>query len=60
MTSKSANKQLQYTYCPISQEVKTNRQRNLVQLIEYNRRYIFLLKSYTKSVGETVPGVTVN
>ena len=53
-----ANKQLQYKYCPISQEVKTIRQLDLVkfgELIEYNMRNTFLGKSYTKCSRETMP-----
>ena len=42
-----ANKQLQYTYCPISHEVKATRQWNLGNL-EYNNRKIFLQKLYRK------------
>ena len=48
-----ANKQLQYTYCSISQEVKAIRQG---QLIEYNVRNNFLEKSYTKCEWESIPG----
>ena len=49
------NKQLQYTYCPISQEVKaTNQARKFGQLIEYNMRNIFIEKSYTKCAGESI------
>ena len=46
------NKQLQYTYCPISHEVKAMK---FGQLIEYNMRNIFVEKSYTKCAGETIP-----
>ena len=46
------NKQLQYTYCPISHEVKAM---TFGQLIEYNMRNIFVEKSYTKCAGETIP-----
>ena len=42
------NKQLQYTYCPTSQEVKARR-------IEYNIRDILIEKSYTKFGEETTP-----
>ena len=45
------NKQLQYTYCPISQEVKATTQWNLL-VIEYSMRSIFVKKSYTKCAGE--------
>ena len=41
------NKQLQYTYCPISQEVD-NQTTKFGQLMEYKTRNIFLEKSYTK------------
>ena len=49
MTSQPGKqKQLQYTYCPISQEVKaTNQTMKFRQLIEYNMKNIFLKKSYT-------------
>ena len=46
MTSQSANKQLQYTYCQIPQEVKTIKQ--------YNKRNIFLQKSCRKA-GRLIP-----
>ena len=46
------NKQLQYTYCPISHEVKAMK---FGQLIEYNMRNIFVEKLYTKCAGETIP-----
>ena len=45
MTSQPGEKILQYTYCLISQEIKTMK---LDQLIKYNMRNIFLEKSYTK------------
>ena len=48
------SKQLQYTYCPISQEVKTIQTMKFGQLIEYNMRNIFIEKSYTKCGGETI------
>ena len=35
------NKKLQYTYCPITQEVKAIRKQKCGQLIEYNMRNIF-------------------
>ena len=38
------NKQLQYTYWPITHEVKVTRQKRLGLLIEYNKRNIFLQK----------------
>ena len=41
--------QLQYTYCPVSHEVKaTNKTMKFGQLIEYNKRNIFLKKSCRK------------
>ena len=43
---------MQYTYCPISQEIKAIK---FVQLIEYIMRKIFLKKSYTRCRGETTP-----
>ena len=46
------NKQLQYTYQPISQEIKAM---NFGQIIECNMRNSFLEKSYTKCGGETIP-----
>ena len=46
------NKQLQYTYYPISQEVKAMK---LHQLIDYDMRNILLEKAYTKCGGETSP-----
>ena len=39
-------KELQYTYCPISQE-EGNQKMKFGQLIEYNMRNIFLEKSFT-------------
>ena len=48
-------RQLQCTYCPKSQEVTAIRDLNFGQLIEYNRRNIFLEKSYTKCFGKTIP-----
>ena len=45
------NKQFQYTYCPISQEVKTMK---FGQLIEYNMRNISVEKSSTKCGRETI------
>ena len=42
---------MQYTYWPISQEVKAIRQQNFA----YNLRNIFLEKSYTKCDGEIIP-----
>ena len=45
---------MQYTYWLISQEVKTTSQWKLVSYQEYNLRNIFLEKSYTKCVGETI------
>ena len=44
------NKQLQYTYCLISQVVKAIRQWNL----EYNMRNIFVKESYTKCDEEII------
>ena len=44
------NKELQYTYCQISPEVKIMK---FGQLIEYNMRNIFLEKSCTKFGEET-------
>ena len=44
---------MQYTYWPISQEVKATRQ--FGQLIEYKSRSIFIEKSYTKCAGEIIP-----
>ena len=38
VTSLQQSKQLQYTFCAISQEVKTIRQKKLGQLVEYNTR----------------------
>ena len=49
------NKQLQYTYCPVSQEVKPIRQWKLVSLQNIVLKYIFLKKSYTKCGAETIP-----
>ena len=40
MTSHLINKQIQYTYYPISQKVKATRTRNLVEYLEYNKRLI--------------------
>ena len=46
------NKRLQYTYCPISQEVKTtNQAMKFGQSIEYNMRTV-LLKNHTQNVLE--------
>ena len=56
LNKKLDKKQLQCTYCPISQEVKaTNQAMKFGQLIEYNMRNIFVEKSYTKRAGETIP-----
>ena len=52
MTFSQKNKQLQYTYCSISQEVNAIRQ--FGQLIKYNMRKISLEKSYTKCGGDTI------
>ena len=52
MISQLGKQTMQYTYCLISQEVKTMK---LGQLIEYNRGNIFLAKSYTKCGKETIP-----
>ena len=46
------NKQLQYTYFQISQEVKALK---FGQPMKYNIRNILLEKSYTKCGGETTP-----
>ena len=54
MTHSLVNKQLQYTYCPISGE-KGNQTMKFGQLMEYNMRNIFLQKSYTKCGEETSP-----
>ena len=45
------NKQLQYTYRPISQEVKDNQVMKFGQLIEYNTRKV-LLKNHRRNVVE--------
>ena len=42
------NKKLKYTYCPISHESKDNLKMKFGQLIEYNKRNIFLQKSCRK------------
>ena len=42
------NKQLQYKYCPISQEVK------FLRLTEYITKNIFLRKSYRKLVPDSL------
>ena len=48
-------RQLQCTYCPKSQEVTAIRDLNFGQLIEYNRRNIFL-ENHTQSVlGKLFP-----
>ena len=44
------NKQLQYTYCPISQEVKGNQTMKFGQLIEITLG-TFLLKNHTQNVS---------
>ena len=49
------NKQLEYTYFPISQKVKGKQTIKLSQLIEHNMRNIFIEKSYAKCAGETIP-----
>ena len=49
------NKQLQYTYCPISQDVKSNQTLKFDQSIEYNMRNIFVEKSYANCAGEIIP-----
>ena len=47
---------MQYTYCPISREVKAiNQTMKFGQLIQNSMRNIFLEKSYTKCGGETIP-----
>ena len=53
MKSDLVNKQLQYTYCPISHEVKES-DNEIGPLIEYNMANIFLEKSYTKCSVETI------
>ena len=55
MTLQPGYKQLQYTYCLMSQHVNTDEAVKPGQLIEYNLRKIFLEKSYTKCGGETIP-----
>ena len=52
MMSQPGKKQLQYTYCPKSQEVKTVK---FGHLIEYNMRTIVQDKSYPKCGGKTSP-----
>ena len=53
MTSQPGSQKLQYTYLPISQEVKTMK---FGQLIEYNREILFL-KNHTQNVVEKLfPG----
>ena len=47
-------KQLQYTYCPITQRGKCNPTNKFDQLIDYNMRNIFLEKSYAKCGGESI------
>ena len=42
MMSQRGQKQLQYTYCPISHKIKGNQTMKFSQLIEYNKRNIFL------------------
>ena len=50
------NKKLQYKYCRISQEVKTNKLgMKFGHLVEYNMRNIFIEKSCTKCAKETIP-----
>ena len=47
---------MQYTYCPISREVKAiNQTMKFGQLIQNSMRNIFLENSYTKCGGETIP-----
>ena len=45
------NKQLQYTYCPIS---NNNQAKKFGYLIKYNMRNISVERSYTKCAGETI------
>ena len=54
MTSKLVNKQLQYTYCPISQEVKAIKA-VFGQLIEYNKRKFFFKNHAQNEAGKLVP-----
>ena len=49
------NKQLQYTYCQISQKVKTTRQRNLVCQQNKMRKIFFIKKYKVNQVGRLVP-----
>ena len=56
------NKQLQYTYCQINQDIlhiksriKENQVMKFGHLIKYNMRNIFLKTSYTRCDGETFP-----
>ena len=42
------NKQLQYTYCPISHKVEGEQALKFGQLVEYKKRNIFLQKSCRK------------
>ena len=46
---------MQYTYCPIAQEVKATRQWKFDQLVEYNMSNIFVEKSYAKYAEEIMP-----
>ena len=54
MTLQLVNKQLQYTYWPISQS-KDKQEMKLDQLIKHNARNIFFEKSYTKCDRDTIP-----
>ena len=47
MTSQTDSKELQNTSCQISQRSKISQTRKFGQLIEYNMRLFFFLKSHT-------------
>ena len=47
------DKQWEYTYCPISHEIKANQTFKFGQVIKYNKRNIFLRKSCGKWGRET-------
>ena len=48
MTCNLVNIQLQFTYCPIFEEVKANKRLNLVRLYNRTRKYKFRKESFRK------------
>ena len=55
MTSQSGKQTIAIYILPIISRSKGNQVMKFGQLIEYNKRNIFVEKSYTKCAGETIP-----